>query len=145
MTALDGNVDITQNGNRRQAILNPAVTGQQVLYLQRRRFAVVFARRLVPLTRGGRWTNGMHKSTGVIMAWLFNDLFCGPILLNLACVQHDDMIRNLRNDRKIVGHINGCSAFLFDHRLKGFEHFDLGCDIKSRSGFVQHQKIRLTA
>ena len=139
MTALDCNIDITQNSDGRLAVLDSAVTGQKIFHLERRRFPAVFARRFVSLARGGRWTNGMHKSASVVVARRFDDLCRGAILLNFSCIQHDDMVRNLGHHRQIMSDVNGRSALLLNYRFERLEHLDLSRDIKGCRGFIKHE------
>ena len=66
-----------------------------------------------------------------------DDLLGSPVFLGISRVEHDDVIGNLCDNGKIMGHINRGRTLLLDHRFKRFQHLDLGRDVQRRRGFVQ--------
>ena len=107
MTIFDLDVDVTQNRDHRLAVDNAAITGGHFLY-----FDIGYITRMLivhRVTHAGLWRRlyRRHQALGVGMLGIVDDLFGRALFLNLARIQHDNMIGNLRHHRQVVGHVNG--------------------------------------
>ena len=145
MAAQDRHVDVPEHGDGRFAPGAPAVAGGDVLHLQGGRLAFVLGGGLVALPRRRRRPDGRHQPSRVVMRRMIDDLIGGPLLLDVACVQDDDVVRDLGDDGEVVGHVDRRRALLLDDRLERLQHLDLGGDVKGGGRLVEDQEVRIAA
>ena len=79
------------------------------------------------------------------MRRLIDDLIGGSPLLDVARVQHDDVVRDLRDHGEVVGHVDRRRSLLLDDRLERLQHLDLGGDVEGGGRLVQDQEVRISA
>ena len=67
------------------------------------------------------------------------------LLLDVARVEHHDVIRDLGHHGEVVRDVDGGCPFLLDDRLERLEHLDLGGDVQSGGRLVEDQQVRIAA
>ena len=145
VAAQDRHVDVAKHGDGRAAAGAPAVARGHVPDFQGRRFALVLGGGLVALPgRGGR-SDGGHQPAGVVVGRMVDDLVGGSLFLDVACVQHDDVVRDLGDHGEVVGHVDRRRPFLLDDRLERLQHLDLGGDVEGGGRLVEDQEVGIAA
>jgi hypothetical protein len=64
-------------------------------------------------------------------------------LPHLAMAQHDDAIRDLRDNREIVRDVDTGGIAAADCALEGFQHLDLGGDVERGGRLVEDHDVRI--
>ena len=142
MAPLDGHVDVAEHLDRRLAL---PVPGSDVLHLQSRRVPLVLVQGLVSLPGRRRGSHRGHQAPRVVVRRVVDDLVRGPPLLDVARVEHHDVVRDLRHHGEVVGHVDGGGALLLDDRLECLEHLDLRGDVQRGGRLVEDQQVRIAA
>ena len=83
-----------------------------------------------------------HQRPGIAFLRRVDDLPRRAIFDLLAISQHQNVVRNLRDDGKIMGDVQGRHPGIADGLLDRGQHLDLGCHVQRRRGFVKHHQIR---
>ena len=68
-----------------------------------------------------------------------------PAFLNLAIVQNDDIVGDLRHNGQIMRYVDRSRPLVPDHFLECLENFDLGCHIQGGRRFVKDKQVRTSA
>ena len=76
---------------------------------------------------------------------MVDDLVGGALLLDVAGVEHHDVVRDLGHHGEVVGDVDGGRPFLLDDRLERLEHLDLGGDVECGGRLVEDQQVRVAA
>ena len=84
-----------------------------------------------------------HQAAGVVLLRLEQDLSRIAEFDDLAVPQHHDSIRDLRDDREVVGDVEGRGAMLANELAEGGEALDLSGHVKRGCRLVEDEDVGL--
>ena len=86
-----------------------------------------------------------HQALGIGVLGLVDDGLDRSCFFDLAIVENDDMVGDLRDNRQIMCDIDGGGTFFLDHLLEGFQHLNLGGHVERGRRLVKNEQVRLAA
>ena len=145
LAAFDGDIDVAKHHCCRRAVRPLAIAGIDIACHQCRCIAHMLM--IAGLTKPGfgKGLDRRHQTLGIGMLRFVDDRLDRAGFLDLAIIENDDMVGDLRHHRKVMRHIDGRRALFLDHLLEGFQHLDLGGHVKRRRWLVKHQQVGLAA
>ena len=142
---LHAQVHVAQHLDGHRTVHPPAVARIDVPDFQGGALAQMLRQGRIALPRRRRRPNRRHQAPRIVVGGPVDDLVGVPVLQDVARIEHDDAVGDLRDHGEVVRDVERCRSFLLDNRFEGLEHLDLGRDVEGRGRLVQNQQVRPAA